>query len=90
MSQDLSPQLGWIAGRLKQEDPGLDEAQFVDSMKVVFPELRGSANQDYEDAKDLIRECVYGDKWHQALKNKRTSRREHHRLGRSHRPKGAR
>ena len=64
------------------------KTSFADFAKVAFFDLYPPVvNQDYEDAKDLIRECVYGDRWHQALRNKRTSRREHHRFGRSHRPR---
>ena len=77
-----------IVSQIHQYDPA--NAPLTTLLKFGFPDWSAPVNTDYEAAKDLIRECVYGDKWHQALKNKRTSRREHHRLGRSHRPKGAR
>ena len=80
---NISAQREWLSNRLEP----ISEEQFAEFMKIVFPDPR-TVNTDYEDAKDLIRECVYGDRWHQALRNKRTSRREHHRFGRSHRPKG--
>lgn len=51
------------------------------------PANQEPANQDYEDAKELIREVVDGDRWQRFLKSKKQPRRSHHRFGATHRSK---
>lgn len=71
-----------MSGHIALLDPGV--SPFVALLNRLH---KPPVNQDYEDAKELIREAVYGDRWHRFLKSKQQPRRSHHRLGERHRSK---